>query len=258
MTTAIVPQTAGQDAISRPVVPALTREDVETLKATKCKDATDSELKLFMATCSRTGLDPFANQIHFVKRGGQAASFQVGIDGFRLVAERTGKYAGQEGPFWCGDDGVWKDVWLPDEQPVAARVGVIRTDFQKVLFGTAKFKAFAATTKSGELNSIWRKMPDLMIAKCAEALALRRAFPNELSGIYAPEEMAQSYNETPAQRITEAVKLGAVLDMLATASSEEELLVIAEKGDLPWNAPFEVESNYRAKVAALAEILDAD
>ena len=172
-------------------------EQLTLIRQTVAKGTTPEQFKLFVEVCKYHGLNPFARQIYAVVRNSKQTdgsyekqmSIQTSIDGYRLLAERSGKYAGQIGPQWCDTDGEWKDVWLSDKPPAAARIGVLRKDFEQPTWGVAKYKSYAQTTP------LWTKMPDVMLAKCAESLALRKAFPAEMSGIYTKEEMEQAQEE---------------------------------------------------------------
>ena len=168
-------------------------EKLDLLKRTICKNATNDELELFVHACKRTGLDPFMKQIHAVKRydpqsGREVMAIQTGIDGYRLIAERTDRYMPGKEPAY---------EYNQKNELVKATAFIQKLDklgrWHEVA-ASALYDEYVGTKKGGEPNSMWRSKPHIMLAKCAEALALRRAFPAELSGVYTSEEMAQADN----------------------------------------------------------------
>jgi len=173
----------------------LTRPQIELIKTQVAKGATDDELKLFITVCRNTKLDPFVRQVHFVKRwdskaGREVGVIQVGIDGFRSIAEMSGRYAGSE-------DVVFKDEKEVELAKTKMQVPGSATATVHKLMDNGERYAFTATARWSEyypgerIGYMWHKMPFGQLGKCAEALALRKAFPKQLSGLYAPEEMDQ-------------------------------------------------------------------
>lgn len=176
---------------------AYSNEWVDLVKRQIAPDATNDELKMFLYHCQKTRLDPLARQIYFQKRAGKM-TILTGIDGYRLSADRTGLYAGS-------DDPVFDDEDRPGKATVTVYkiVAGVRCPFT----ATARWDQYFPGEKQGFM---WNKMPHLMLSKCAEALALRKAFPQELSGMYVQEEMDQAGAPSepvagPAQPVTATI-----------------------------------------------------
>jgi phage recombination protein Bet len=175
------------------------QEKIDLLKRTVAVGCTDDELLLFLHIAERTGLDPFARQIHCVKRGNKMM-VQTGIDGYRLIADRTGKYAGSDD--YRFDDGLdeFQHIQRHRGNPCTATVTVYKlVDGVRCPFtATVRWDEYYPGRHQGYM---WDKMPYLMLGKTAEALALRKAFPAELSGLYSDEEMAQAGETIDAETL---------------------------------------------------------
>jgi phage recombination protein Bet len=172
-----------------------TNEQIQVMKKTIAGGVSDNEFFFFLEVCKARGLNPFNREIYAIPRS-QKMTIQVSIDGMRILAERSGKYRGQIGPEFCADDGVWRDCWLLEEPPVAARVGVIRADFDQPIYAVARYKAYVQAS-----NPLWKSMPEVMLQKCAESLALRKAFPQNTAGLYTNEEMMQADGDMPRVKV---------------------------------------------------------
>jgi phage recombination protein Bet len=213
---------APQDAFGK-----LSRPQVELIKRTIAKGATDDELNMFIQVCKGSQLNPFLRQVHLVKRwdnkrGGEVATIQVGIDGFRSIAESSGVYAGNDDAIFEGEniikivDGkVTKDLIVPAKAMVTVYKVV---QGQRYPFtATARWDEYYPGDKQGFM---WRVKPHIMLGKCAEALALRKAFPKLLSGMYAPEEMDQGIGQEN-QNQQQLKGFQTLMKVISTASLEE-------------------------------------
>lgn len=172
-------------------------EQVKLLRNGLAPGATELEFQMLMEVAKFRRLNPFLKQIHFVKRKSkddngnwrETWTSQVSIDGLRSIAQRTGLYDGQDEPEYEHD----KDGLI-----LSAKVKVYRKDWSRPAVGVARWSEYVQTTREGNPTKFWATMPYVMIGKCAEALALRKAFPEDLGGIFADEEMQQAENERPA------------------------------------------------------------
>jgi phage recombination protein Bet len=176
-----------------------THEDIELMRATVCKGATDAEFRLFLNQCVRTGLDPLAHQIYSVPRSGGRV-IQVAIDGYRLIAQRTGEYAGNEEPSFDTDEG---------DHPNVARLTVWRLveGEPRSFTGIARWQEFKPP--AGQ-DVMWLKMPWHMLGMAAERQALRKAFPQELSGLETADDPPVTVEGTATVQPAREIRTGAI------------------------------------------------
>lgn len=173
------------------------------------------DLQYFLSVSKKTGLDPLGRQLYAVYRNNwktqqDELTIQVSIDGFRLIAQRSGDYAGQDDAVFALEE-EYNPITKAKDQVFKASVTVYKlvNGVRCGVTATARWDEYAQTTKDYktgkmEVSFMWAKLPKTMLAKCAEALALRKAFPQELSGMYTVEEMAQADN--PKQILNELPK----------------------------------------------------
>jgi len=200
-------------------------DQVKLIKSQLAPNATDNELKLFLYQAKRTGLDPLTRQIYCIHRGGKM-TIQTSIDGFRVIAERSGDYAGQSEPVFVEEN----------NKLICAKVSVyrFRNDVRyEASVGVAYWSEYVQEY-NGKPSTMWAKMPHTMLAKVAEALALRKAYPQDLSGLYTGDEMEQSdktitedFNDVPEpEELQELRKL--VFNSTLNEEGKEAALVSIE------------------------------
>lgn len=171
----------------RPIV--VEDEQLALIKRTVAQGATDDELKLFLYDCKRRNVHPLDKLLHFTKRGGRYTPV-TSIDFMRSRAADTGELAGSDDAIFVEDE----------SKLLSATVTVYRiTQGQRYPYtATARWAEYCPDNAP-----MWRKMPRTMLGKCAEALALRKAFPQQLAGLYTTDEMEQAGRNGPPPLVVE-------------------------------------------------------
>lgn len=183
---------------------ALTERNIDTAVWTTLQNsvfpgAKDESILLAVDYCKARKLDILKKPCHIVPMSVTDAKtgnknwrdvIMPGIYEQRITAFRTGQMAGQDEPVF-GDTVTFRGI----EAPEWCRVTVYRfINNERCAFShTEYFSEACATTKEGKPNSMWSKRPRGQLAKCAEAGALRKAFPDELGGVITADEV----NEEP-------------------------------------------------------------
>ena len=160
---------------------------------------------------NRVGLDPAKRQLVLMTVGGKVV-LHVSIDGMRVLATRSGQYAGQLGPAMFTADGItWTDTWLDSKPPVACRVQILRKDWQHPLVWVLTWKDYT----QGNPNQMQSKMAMTMLRKATESQGLRAAVANEAEGLYTDAEMAPVYDHAETKPAPPAKKERSNAELLA-------------------------------------------
>lgn len=167
---------------------------------------TDQEVVMFMSLCKYQHLNPFLREAYLVKYGNNAATMVTGKDVFLKRANRNPNFKGFKAGIIVQDtesgevtqrDGTFH---LPTEAIVGGFAQVF-VEGREPYCAAVAFDEYAGRKSNGELNNQWATKPATMIRKVALVQALREAFPDDLSQMYAPEEMdvnAATLDEAPA------------------------------------------------------------
>lgn len=252
-------------------------EKLEFIRAEIASGAPNLKLEYFLSFCKAKGLDPTARQVYYIRRDKSVKvdgqwikeptwTIQIGIDGFRSLAEASGEYDGQDDPEFKYDD---------QGRLLAATVRVYRKGMAKPVPGTAFFDEYVQTDRDGAPNSMWKRMPHSQLGKCAEALALRKAFPSKLGGLYTNDEMGQADSaryvtpiravETPPARVAEPQDVAPVVAeeakyfapgaTAATAAQTVPVVDPDEEDDEDGDPPLEIEDRKpRGEVQLISEV----
>lgn len=252
---AVAVLTPGQQAIAR--ANQWTNAEAKLIAATIAPGLSENQLKLFAKVCERSGKDPFRREIYGWVASGKLC-IHIGIQGWRQDAIATGEYLGQLGPEWCGEDGVWKDVWLSDKPPAAARCGVMRRGFPEPLYATVTWREFARKTPT------WQEMGAHMLGVRAEYHALQRAFAD------AYQETVAAIKESGAELVVtdedvprvidtgtgEVLDLAAPRDETVSTAAETQTVEPLQPPDYPWVLELHEElATASLDVAALGVLL---
>lgn len=174
-------------------------KQLDTIAKVICVDsngnaAPSAFVELFLAACRHSGLDPFLRQIYALKLQNKWTMY-VGVDGYRVIADRTGLMEGMDGPQWSSDGETWLDFPFSDD-PSFCRVQVWRKGVPRPFVAVCTMKA-----KRNASSKSWQDDAPGMLAKCTEILALRRAFPADMAVI--PSD-AVAYEDADGVPITKA------------------------------------------------------
>ncbi len=164
---------------------------------------TTESVLLALSYCRARKLDPFKRNVHIVPiwskdLGAMVDTVWPGIGELRTTAFRTGEYAGRQGTEY-GPDVTQKVGVVELTFPSWAQVTVIRMiRGEKVEFCGPRaywLETYATRSRNDKSpNEMWGTRPRGQIEKCAEAAALRAAFPEEVGGDFIPEEVQHDFS----------------------------------------------------------------
>ncbi len=212
-------------ASSLATVDVFTERQEQMIRDSFMSGATKEDAAMLLEVARTRRLNPLLKQVHFVsrwdkKKNRNVWSVQVSIDGLRAIAERTGKYDGQDEAEFGPPNQAGYPSW--------AKVRVYRKDWGRPAVGVVYWEEYVQEY-DGRPTKFWQTMPRVMLAKCAESVAMRKAFPEDMSGLYTPEEMQQAENQQADERRQPITPHSDGVDSSATTLDEDVFLDLYER-----------------------------
>ena len=197
-------------------------------------NVTDQEVVMFLNLCRFQHLNPFLREAYLIKFGNQPATIVTGKDAITKRAYRNPKFVGQQAGIVIFHDESGEleyrngSLLMTGEQLVGGWAKVYVKDYEVPIEAVVSFSEYVGTKNDGSINGQWSKKPATMIRKVALVQALREAFPEDLGGLYASEEMNIELDETATAAPIEIPPQDAPMEVLQEQPMPEQQTTMEE------------------------------
>ena len=195
---------------------------------------TDQEVMMFLSMCKFQKLNPFLREAYLIKYGNQPATIVTGKDAVLKRAMRNPAYSGHEAGVVVMDEATGNTVnrvgtiVLPGETLIGGWAKVYVKGWETPLMLTVAFDEYVGRKSNGEVNQQWSTKPATMIRKVALVQTMREAFPEDLGGMHAPEEVGISDADLPMDEVPVEVVDAEIIEPEAENAEEPQQTTAAQ------------------------------